>query len=65
MGHGSDFVVSRGAVVKVVDRDQGEGCFKSCICSTSGELSPCVKMPCTKIKGLCEAGGQLRGKIIL
>ena len=61
MGHGSNFIVSRGSVVKVADPVRGEGCFKSCICSTSGELSPCVNQPCTEIQKSCQFDNELKG----
>ena len=63
MGHGSDFVVSKGAVIRVADSLRGEDCFKLCICSTSGELSPCVALPCMDVQKHCKIAGQIRGTV--
>lgn len=64
MGHGSDFVVEHGALVRIPDPERGDGCFKSCICSTTGSLRPCVTIPCTDEQLNCEIAGQMRGLFI-
>ena len=64
MEHGSRFVVSHGSVVRLLDPARGEGCFKSCMCSTSGDLRSCVDLPCTDEPKDCRLAGQLRSKSI-
>ncbi|XP_078493570.1 reversion-inducing cysteine-rich protein with Kazal motifs isoform X2 [Ciona intestinalis] len=60
MGHGSEFIVPVGSVVRVEDRSRGEGCFRSCTCVTSGDLVYCESLPCTDKRQSCKLAGQVK-----
>nr|XP_026694412.1 reversion-inducing cysteine-rich protein with Kazal motifs [Ciona intestinalis] len=60
MGHGSEFIVPVGSVVRVEDRSRGEGCFRSCTCVTSGDLVYCEPLPCTDKRQSCKLAGQVK-----
>ena len=62
MSRGSSLTVPYGSLVRVQDSERGDGCYKSALCSQTGQLTHFRQLPCLNEDKGCTVANQYKSK---